>query len=413
MPPTFVIVGASLAGGSAAVTLREEGFDGRVILIGEETHLPYERPPLSKEYLRGERPFSSALVRPPGFYPAQQIETRLGVRATQIHPAARVVELAGGERVPYDKVLIATGSRNRGLPVPGLQLEGVHALRTIEEADCIRAEIAPGRKAVVVGIGFIGCEVAASLRRCGVAVTAVAPGRVPLERVLGTEVGTVLEGIHRDHGVEMVFDDSVAAFEGGARVERVVTSSGRAIACDFAVVGVGIEPVTELAAGSGVEVENGIVVDPYCRTNVDGVYAAGDVTNHYHPVVGQRIRVEHWQNARRQGAAAARNMLGKAEPYDEIHWFWSDQYDVNLQYTGFQQRWDELVVRGSLEDRDFVAFYLQGGLLVAAVGLNRGKEIRRSMPLIRARSVLEASALRDESVDLRKLASPATGVGSD
>jgi 3-phenylpropionate/trans-cinnamate dioxygenase ferredoxin reductase subunit len=413
MAPTFVIVGASLAGGSAAVTLREEGFDGRVILIGEETHLPYERPPLSKEYLRGERPFSNALVQPPEFYPAQHVETRLGVRATQIHPAARIVELAGGKRVPYDKVLIATGSRNRRLPVPGLQLEGVHGLRTIEEADRIRAEIAPGRKAVMVGMGFIGCEVAASLRRCGVAVTAVAPGRVPLERVLGTEVGTVLEGIHRDHGVEMVFDDSVAAFEGGDRVERVMTRKGRAIACDFAVVGVGIEPVTELAAGSGVEVENGIVVDQYCRTNVDGVYAAGDVTNHYHPVFGQRMRVEHWQNARRQGASAARNMLGKAEPYDEIHWFWSDQYDVNLQYTGFHQRWDDLVVRGSLEERDFVAFYLQGGLLVAAVGVNRGKEIRRSMPLIRARSVLEASALRDESVDLRKLASPATGVGSD
>lgn len=407
MPETFVIVGASLAGGGAAATLRQEGFDGRVILIGAEPQPPYERPPLSKEYLRGESSFERALVQPPDFYDDNGVETRFGVRATRVDAAEKVVELDGGERIPYDKLLVVTGSRNRRFPVPGLDLEGVYSLRTVADSDRIRAEIAPGRKAVVVGMGFIGSEVAASLRQSGVDVVVVDRNKVPLRRVLGEGVGRVIEGIHRDHGTSMVFEDTVAAFEGAGRVERVTTGRGRRIECDFVVVGLGVEPVTDLLADTGVGIDNGVVVDEYCRTGVEGIYAAGDVANHYHPVFGLRIRVEHWQNALKQGPAAARNMLEKGEPYEEVPWFWSDQYEYNLQYAGFHTEWDELVVRGSMEERNFVAFYRKDRRILAAVAVNRGKDLRRSMPLIKAREPIDAAKLCDLDMDLRALAGAA------
>lgn len=399
----MAIVGASLAGGTAAVTLREEGFKGRVVLIGEEPQPPYERPPLSKGYLRGEQAFEDALVRPSAFYASNEIETHFGTRAIRIDPVEKVVELRGGERVRYDKVLIATGSRNRRFPIPGLDLEGVYDLRTVEDCDRIRKEIAPDRRVAVVGMGFIGSELAASLRQLDVEVVVIEGGKVPLERVLGEDIGRVMEGIHRDQGVEMIFGDHVTGFEGSGRVERVTTKGGRTIECDFAVVGVGVEPVTDVVVGSGIEVDNGILVDEYCRTNVDGVFAAGDVTNHYHPVFKRRMRVEHWQNAVKQGTAAARNMMGSASAYDEIHWFWSDQYEYNLQYAGFHRDWDDLIVRGNLEARDFIAFYLKGGLVRAAVGLDRGRDVRRAMQLIKARAFADPKQLRDDDVDLREL----------
>lgn len=411
MAETFVIVGASLAGGTAAATLRGEGFDGQVILIGAESRPPYERPPLSKEYLRGEAPFEKALVRTSGFYGDNGIQTLFGIRAVGVHVADRRVELEGGQRVAYDKLLIATGGRNRRFPIPGLDLGGVYDLRSVEDADGIRAEAARGGKAVVVGMGFIGSEVAASLRTLGLEVTAVEVFKVPLQRVLGEDVGRVLEGIHRDHGVEMIFEDPVAGFEGSGRVERVMTKSGHGIECDFTVVGLGSEPVTDLVQGTDVKVDNGILVDKYCRTSVEGIYAAGDVANHYHPLFGRHLRVEHWQNAMRQGAAAARSMLGRAAPYEEVHWFWSDQYDANIQYAGSHTTWDQLVVRGSIEDRSFVAFYLRDGLVDAAVAVNRAKDLRRAMSLIRARLPVEPSALRDEDADLRKLAAPVGRAG--
>jgi 3-phenylpropionate/trans-cinnamate dioxygenase ferredoxin reductase component len=407
MSETFVIVGASLAGGGAAATLRQEGFDGKVVLIGAEPQPPYERPPLSKEYLRGEASFERALVQPPGFYDENGIEARFGVRATRVDAAEKVVELDSGERVAYERLLIATGSRNRRLPIPGLDLEGIHSLRTVADSDRIRAEIAPGRKAVVVGMGFIGSEVAASLRQSGVDVVVVDRNEVPLRRVLGEEVGRVIEGIHRDQGTSMIFEDTVAAFEGAGRVERVTTARGRRIECDFVVVGLGVEPVTDLLADTGAGIDNGVVVDEYCRTGVEGIYAAGDVANHYHPVFGRRIRVEHWQNALKQGPAAARNMLEKGEPYDEVPWFWSDQYEYNLQYAGFHTEWDELVVRGSMEERNFVAFYRKDRRVLAAVAVNRGKDLRRSMPLIKAREPVDAARLCDLDVDLRALAGAA------
>ncbi len=404
MTETFVIVGAGLAGGGAAATLREEGFDGRLVLIGAEPQPPYERPPLSKEYLRGESPFEQVLFQPLDFYAENDIETRFGARVTRVDAAEKVVDLDHGERVAYDALLAATGGQNRHIPIPGIDLEGIYGLRTVADSDRIRAEISPGRKAVVVGMGFIGLEVAAALRQSGVEVAIVDRNTVPLRRVLGEEIGRVVGEIHRDYGTELIFEDEVAVFEGAERVERVTTQRGRRIECDFVVVGLGIEPAAELLAGTGVGIDNGVLVDEYLRTGVEEIYAAGDVANHYHPVFKRHIRVEHWQNALKQGPAAARNMLGGNEPYDEIPWFWSDQYEHNLQYAGFHSEWDELVVRGNTEERNFVAFYRRDGRVLAAVAINGGRDLRRSIPLIKAQEEVAAATLGDLDVDLRTLA---------
>jgi 3-phenylpropionate/trans-cinnamate dioxygenase ferredoxin reductase component len=403
MPPVFVIVGASLAGGVAAATLRQDGFDGDVVLIGAEPQPPYERPPLSKQYLRGEAPFEKALVRPAGFYDQNRIETRFGTRARRVDPIRRVVELDTGGPVHYDTLLLATGVRNRRPAIPGLQLPGVFDLRTVGDADALRSQIVSTRKAVVIGMGFIGSEVAASLRHQGIEVVSIDPAPVPLVRVLGDQVGRVIAAIHHDHGVETIFEDVVTGFEGQGRLERVVTRSGRRIDCDFAVVGVGVEPALDFLSGSGIDLDNGILVDEYCRTNIDGIYAAGDVANHFHPVLRQRLRVEHWQNAMQQGAAAARSMLGRGQPYEPVHWFWSDQYDLNLQYAGYHRQAEQIVVRGSLEKRSGLAFYLNQGRIDAVVALNRGKDVRRAMPLIKSREIVDPRQLADEDVDLRRL----------
>jgi 3-phenylpropionate/trans-cinnamate dioxygenase ferredoxin reductase component len=409
--PTFVIVGANLTGGAAATTLRGEGFEGRVVLIGEESHPPYERPPLSKEYLRGEVALDTAYLREPSWYAENDVELLLGTRATRVDPERKVVHLADGEPLPYDAVLVATGGRNRSMAAPGRDLAGVYDLRTIQDADRIRAEAVPGRTAVLVGAGFIGCEVAASLRALSVEVEVVEPFALPLLRVVGPEVAAVYEGIHRDHGVRFHLGQSAERFEGTGRVEAVVTSQGTRVGCDFAVVGVGIQPNTDVVEGTDIAVDNGVVVDEYCRTNVDGVFAAGDVANHQHPLFGRRMRVEHWDNALKQGAAAARNMMGAPVIFDDPHWFWSDQYDHNLQYLGFAPEWDELVVRGSMQERAFVAFYLRDGLVRAAVGVDRGRDVRRSAGLVRAARPVDPALLRDESVDLRQLASSLTEQG--
>jgi 3-phenylpropionate/trans-cinnamate dioxygenase ferredoxin reductase subunit len=400
---SVVVIGASLTAATAAATLRQDGFDGDVILVGAEERLPYERPALSKQYLRGEIAFEHLLVRPPAFYDENAIQTVLSQRVTRIAPAERTIDLDTGRRIRYDKLLIATGGKNRRLSLPGIDLAGIYDLRVVHDADRIRAEVAAGRRAAVIGMGFIGSEVVASLRQQGVEVVVIHPERTPLFRVLGDDVGEVIAQLHRARGVETIFEDAAVAFEGSRRVERVITRSGRQIACDFAVVGVGIEPNIDVVADTGIDVDNGILVDERCRTSVQGVYAAGDVANHYHPVFKRRMRVEHWQNAVKQGAAAARSMLDDPRPYDEIHWFWSDQYDVNLQYAGAHASWNRLIIRGSLEARRFVGFYMKDGLVEAAVALNRGKDLRRCVPLIKARRVIDPDKLRDEDVDLRTL----------
>jgi 3-phenylpropionate/trans-cinnamate dioxygenase ferredoxin reductase subunit len=410
--PPIVIVGASLAGGTAAVTLRDEGFDGDIVLIGAEPQLPYNRPPLSKGYLRGQDRFDDQLVKPASYYAEQRIQLKLGVRATAIDPKQKLVELEGGERVAYDRLLVATGGRNRTLSVPGANLAGVFQLRTVEDCDRIRAAVAPGRRAVVMGFGFIGSEVSASLRQLGVEVAAIEGARVPLARVLGDEVGQVLADIHREKGVELISEDSVAALEGAGRVERVRTKKNRVFECDLVVAGIGIVPNTELLAAAGAQVENGVLVDERCRTSLPDVFAAGDVTNHLHPIFG-RLRVEHWNNGYQQGRAAARSLLDRNEPYDYIHTFWSDQYEHVIEYVGFAASWDRLVFRGRPESRKFLGFYLKDGVVRAAVGLDRGgdpedpkgeSELKAAVDMVRRRAAIDPAKLADESIDLRPLA---------
>jgi len=408
--PPIVIVGASLAGATAAVTLRDDGFDGDIVLVGAEAQLPYNRPPLSKGYLRGQDRFEDQLVKPASYYAEQRITLKLGVRATKIDAGQKLVELEGGEPLAYDRLLFATGGRNRTLSVPGTNLAGVFQLRTVADCDRIRAAVARGRRAVVMGFGFIGSEVSASLRQLGVEVVAIEGSRVPLGRIVGDEVGQVLADIHREKGVELINEDSVVALEGSGRVERVRTRKNRVFECDFVVAGIGIAPNTELLAAAGAQVDNGVLVDERCRTSLPDVFAAGDVTNHLHPIFG-RLRVEHWNNGYQQGRAAARSLLGAGQPYDYVHTFWSDQYEHVIEYVGFAASWDRFVLRGRPESRKFLGFYLKDGIVRAAVGLDRGgdpedprdSELKAAVDMVRHHAAIDPAKLADESVDLRSL----------
>jgi len=412
----IVIVGGGVAGGNAAVTLRQEGFAGPVVIISREPGVPFGRPPLSKTYLRSEEDLAGWYVRPAGWYSEHDVDLRSGPGVAALDPAAHTVILGSGEELRYSKVLIATGGRNRRLGIPGAGLPGVHYLRTAADCDAIKRAAAPGRRAVVVGMGFIGCEVAASLTQLGVRVTAVFPGRSPLERVLGGQVGALIGAIHRARGVELLAGDQVAAFEGAERLEAVVTAAGHRLACDFAVVGVGIVPDVPAVTGSSVAQDDGILADELCRASAADVYVAGDVANHLHPLFG-RIRVEHFNNAEKQGAAAARSMLGSAAPYDYIHSFWSDQYEHKIEYVGHAARWDEFVLRGRLDEGKLVGFYLADGVVQAAVGLDRGGdpeldrdgEMAASARLVASRARPAAGLLADEHADLWSLAP--SGVG--
>jgi 3-phenylpropionate/trans-cinnamate dioxygenase ferredoxin reductase component len=391
-------------------TLRDEGFSGPVVLISREPDVPFGRPPLSKTYLRSEEDLAGWYVRPAGWYAEHDVELRNGVVVAAVDPAAHTVTLDSGAELRYDKVLIATGGRNRRIRADGADLPGIHYLRTVAECDAIKQEAVRGRSAVVVGMGFIGCEVAASLTQLGVRVTAVFPGRDPLERVLGDQVAGVMSAIHRANGVELLAGEQVAAFEGTSRLEAAVTRSGRRIECDFAVAGVGIEPDIPAV---GVEQQNGILVDERCRASAPDVYAAGDLANHLHPLFG-RIRVEHYNNAEKQGAAAARSMLGSTAPYDYVHSFWSDQYDHKLEYVGHVDKWDQFVVRGSVRDGKLIGIYLVDGIVRAAVGLDRGGdpeldtdgEMAACDHLVAMQARPAPAVLSDEKTDLWSLAGP-------
>ncbi len=399
----FVIVGASLCGATAAATLRAEGFDGPIALIGAEALPPYERPALSKGYLRGEEPFEQMLARPPEWFDDNDIDVRTGTRAVQLDAATREVVLAGGERVGFGRLLVATGSRNRKLAVPGAHLPGVFDLRTVSDADAIRAAAIPGARVVCVGMGFIGAEVAASLTSAGCSVTVVEIFETTLYRILGAEIGRAIEGIHRDNGVRMHFNDDVERFEGEGTLERVVTGSGLQIDADIAVIGIGTEPAVELMAGTGLDQPGGIPVGPTLETTIPGVFSAGDVARHEHPVFGA-MRVEHYDNAIKMGEAAARNMLGAGATFGDAHWFWSDQFGSQVQMAGFAPTWDRMVVRGSIEDRSFCAFLLDGaGVVRSTVSLDYKREVRRSFGLITSQVAPDPAALADPDVDLRTL----------
>jgi 3-phenylpropionate/trans-cinnamate dioxygenase ferredoxin reductase subunit len=405
----MVVVGGGLAGGHAVVTLREEGFKGGVILISREPGIPFGRPPLSKTYLRSEEDLEAWYVRPSAWYDEHNVE-RIESTVTSIDAAANVVTLESGEELEYVKLLVATGGKNRRVDLPGGQLPGVHYLRTVAECDAIKREASTSRRAVVVGMGFIGCEMAASLTQLGIQVSAIFPGHAPLERVLGPELGEAFGAVHRSKGVDLRSEDQVVRFEGTGHVEAAVTANGARVACDLVVLGIGIEPETPVFRGRAVAQSNGLLVDECCRASAPDIYAAGDVANQLHPLFG-RVRVEHYNNGEKQGRAAAQSMLGSTAPYDYIHSFWSDQYEHKLEYVGHAAEWDQFVSRGSLDPPGLIGFYLRDGQIIAAAGLDRGgdpeldadSEMAASARLVGARARPPADQLADERVDLWSL----------
>jgi 3-phenylpropionate/trans-cinnamate dioxygenase ferredoxin reductase subunit len=400
---TSVIVGTGLAGISAAEALRTQGFDGRVIVVGEESAEPYDRPPLTKGYLRGEIGSDEIALRPRSFYADHDIDLITSMRVESIDIHAAEVSLAGSARIPYDALLLATGAAPRTLAVPGADLAGVHLLRSQDDADALRGDAASAERIVVIGAGWIGCETAASLRQLGKSVVVVAPEAVPLERVLGREMGNVFSRLHADNGVELLLGRGVAALRGTHHVEAVLTSDGTEVACDLVIVGVGAVPRAELAEHAGIACSDGIRVDEWLRTTASNVYAAGDVANTAHARYG-RLRVEHWANARDQGAHAALSMLGSQQRHERIPYFFSDQYDLGMEYLGLASASDTLVLRGDPASREFVAFWLdRAGRMTAGMNVNIwdvSDEIER---LVSTSVPVDAAALADPNTPLSSL----------
>ncbi|HSL25241.1 MAG TPA: FAD-dependent oxidoreductase, partial [Acidimicrobiia bacterium] len=387
-----------------AETLRAEGTDGRIVLIGDEPDRPYERPPLSKGYLRGEEGREKVYVHGEDFYRDNAIELRTATRVTVIDPSSATVSLETGESLHYDQLLLATGAAPRNLSVPGSDLSGVRYLRSVEDSDGLREAIRVATRVVVVGAGWIGSEVAASARQMGREVAVIEMGSVPLERVLGPEIGAVFRDLHADHGVEMHMDTAVAALVGSAGVEGVRTGTGAVIPGDLIVVGVGVSPRVELAAAAGLATDNGILVDEHLETSFPRIYAAGDVANAFHPFFGRRLRVEHWSNARHQGAAAARSMLGQEISYDRIPFFFSDQYDLGMEYSGYATEWDQVVLRGDPRSREFIAFWMLDGMVLAGMNVNVWDVADPIQRLVRSRLRVDVDQLRDPDIPLTELA---------
>ena len=403
---TYVIVGASLAGGRAAETLRAEGFAGHILLVGAEPDRPYERPPLSKQYLRREWSRDKVFLHPAEYYDQQHIELRLGQRVQRVATSEKRVALATGTPIAYDKLLIATGASPRRLHVPGGNLEGVEYLRTLRDADTLGATLKHTPRVLIVGASFIGSEVAASARMLGCQVTMLEAAAVPLLHALGERMGAVYAGFHRDHGVDLRLGEGIAAFRGAGRLEEAVTTSGAHIPCDLAIVGIGVAPVVDFLEGSGLAVNNGITTDELCRTGLPDIFAAGDVANWWHPMLRERLRVEHFDHADNQGKAAARSMLGRGEPYAPTLYFWSDQYDLSLEYAGHATHWDQIVLRGNPDQRSFCAFYLQEGHIKACLSVNRSADLAKAQGLIAGGRAVEARQLADEGMDLAQLGQP-------
>lgn len=397
----FVIVGGGPAAAAAAAALRSAGYDGPVLLIGAEEVIPYERPPLSKDFLAGRRTGSALELQPREWYAEHGVELRLGVPVQRVDPDQHAVLLAGGERIGYDKLLLATGGRPRRLDQA--RSDRVAYLRTVADAEALAKRLRAAGRLVVLGGGFIGCEVAATARQLGVEVTVLEMESVPLQRALGQRFGALIGQIHREAGVELRTGERVESVAETRDGLLVTTDRGR-LECGMLLVAVGLQPNAEVVAGTAVRCENGILVDEYCRSTVPDIFAAGDVAAHRHPLYGRHIRVEHHDNAQRQGAAAARNMLGPAVSYDDPHWFWSDQYEHSLQSVGIAGPDDEIVVRGSVPDRCFSVFSLSGGKVRSVFALDRGKDVIAGRRLIAAGVPVRAEELRDESVNLRRLA---------
>lgn len=398
----IVIVGASLAGARAAEGAREAGFDGEIVLIGDEPERPYERPPLSKDYLRGEKD-DLAWVHDESFYAEKKIELRTATFVSGIDAGNRTVLIEGADPEPFDRLLLATGSEPRRLGIPGADLEGIHYLRSAADSAALGEQLDEGRKVVVVGAGWIGSEVAASARQKGCEVTLVEPQEVPLEKVLGTEVGGVYRDVHIEQGVDFKSGTGVEAFLGEGSVAGVKTTAGE-VEADLVVVGVGAAPRTGLAEMAGLELKNGVPVDAGLRTGVEGIYAAGDIANQFHPFYEGRIRVEHWANARRQGFAAGRSMAGEEVVYDDLPYFYSDQYEVGMEYVGYATEWDEVVIRGSKESREFIAFWIKDGRIQAGMNVNIWDVSEAIAGLIKSAWPVDTAALADSETDLATLA---------
>jgi len=400
----MVIAGAGLAGAKAAEALRTEGFGGRIVLVGDEPVRPYERPPLSKDYLRGEAGFDAAAVHEAEFYGAQDIELRTSTSVTALHPADSEVELGDGERIHYDRLLLATGAEPRRLPIPGADLPGVYTLRNVDDADAMRTAVTGGGPVVVIGAGWIGAEVAASSRQLGAEVAMVDLVDVPLERVLGREVGAVYRDLHRDHGVALRLGAGIESIGGAGQVEEVRLADGSVLPAATVVVGVGVAPRVDLAAAAGLEIDNGVRTDAYLGTSAPQVYAAGDVANAWHPFHETWIRLEHWSAALNQGPVAAKNMLGVTTPYDKVPYFFSDQYDLGMEYRGWAPDYEQVVFRGDPAGGEFIAFWLGDGVVRAVMNANvwdKGDDIER---LLLARAAPDPAALADPSTDLADLA---------
>lgn len=400
---SFVIVGASLAGAKAAETLRVEGFEGKIVLIGEEPVRPYERPPLSKQFLTGAEGGHKLFVHDEGYYDDHAIDVRLSTRVTSLSPADREVVLDSDEQIGYDALLLATGASLRRVRIPGADLAGVYYLRSLADAERLQEAIREADRVVVIGAGWIGCEVAASARQMGTKVAMVERGELPLQRVLGAELGRFYRDVHADEGVELHLGSGVKELRGGTGVEQVVLTDGTLLPADVVAVGVGVVPRVELAQAAGLKVDNGVLTDEHLATGTAGIFAAGDVANAWHPRLGQRLRLEHWSSALNQGPTAARNMLGISTVYDRVPFFFSDQYEVGMEYVGYASGSDQVIFRGEPSNRKFIAFWLRDGMLAAGMHVNTWGVADTLSALVAAKRPLDPAALANPDVDLAGL----------
>lgn len=397
-----IIVGASHAAAQLSISLRQQGWQDEIVVVGDEPHLPYHRPPLSKAFLAGEKSLEDILIRPDSAYEKASVTFRLGMRVTAIDRERKVVSFSSGDELSYTKLALTTGSKVRQIPLPGVDKQGVYYLRTAADVHNIRAYVMAGKHAVIIGGGYIGLETAAVLCKLGMKVTVLEALPRVLQRVTAPEVSAFYERVHGEEGVAIVTGTGVAAIEGGERVSGVTTSDGQHFPADLVVVGVGILPETELAEAAGLEVDNGIVVNEYAETADPDIVAAGDCTNHYNAIYDRRIRLESVQNATDQAKVAAATLCGKREPYNTLPWFWSDQYDLKLQIAGLSQGFDQVVVRGNIETgRSFAAFYLHEGKLLAVDAVNNPQAFMLSKRLIG--TAVDPVALADENVNLKTL----------
>lgn len=392
---THVIVGASLAGAKAAEALRTEGYDGRIVLIGAEPHHPYERPPLSKGYLQGAKERDSVFVHDTDWYADNDIDFRPDTRATDLDPEAHTVTLIGGTTIVFDRLLLATGAAPRRLDVPGANLEGVHYLRTVDDADALRLAFDDASHLAVIGAGWIGTEVAASARHHNLDVTLVGNTQTPLEHALGPEVGAIYRDLHAANGVELHLDTTVTELAGETHVQGVRAADGTVIDADLVVVGIGAVPRIELARRAGLTVGTGIDVSSTLRTTHEAVYAAGDVAAAWHPWLRRRLRVEHWANALNQGITAGRNMLGAAESYERVPYFYSDQYDLGMEYSGHNEDYDQVLFRGDTADGKFIAFWMKDSTVIAAMNANVWDAVEPLQALIRTQRPVNPDQLTD------------------